>query len=105
MLRHGLEEISAAAPEPGEDEALDTQAKRLADADALRAAADEARMALIGDVAGDLGGGEVPQDATAALAMGRRGIEWLATLDGYESTAITEDAEAFRSNGFPAIDT
>jgi thiamine biosynthesis lipoprotein len=41
--------------------------------------------------------------ATAALAMGRRGIDWLATLDGYESTAITEDAEAFRSGGFPAV--
>ncbi|HVD29235.1 MAG TPA: AAA family ATPase, partial [Mycobacteriales bacterium] len=74
VLRHGLEEISAAAPEPGEDEALDTQAKRLADADALRAAADEARMALIGDVAGDLGGGEVPQDATAALAIAERAL-------------------------------
>src|SRR5215218_1638557 len=74
VLRHGLEEISAAAPEPGEDEALDTQAKRLADADALRAAADEARMALVGDVTGDLGGGEVPQDATAALATAERAL-------------------------------
>jgi DNA repair protein RecN (Recombination protein N) len=55
VLRHGLEEIEAVGPEPGEDESLDTQAKRLADADALRAAADEARMALVGDVAGDLG--------------------------------------------------
>ena len=43
VLRHGLEEIEAVAPEPGEDDALDTQAKRLGDADALRAAADEAR--------------------------------------------------------------
>jgi DNA repair protein RecN (Recombination protein N) len=74
VLRHGLEEISAAAPEPGEDEALATQAKRLADADALRAAADEARMALVGDVTGDLGGGEVPQDATAALATAERAL-------------------------------
>jgi len=74
VLRHGLEEISAAAPEPGEDEALDTQAKRLADADALRAAADEARMALVGDLTGDFGGGEVPQDATAALATAERAL-------------------------------
>ena len=36
-------EIESHAPEPGEDDALDTQAKRLGDADALRAAADEAR--------------------------------------------------------------
>jgi DNA repair protein RecN (Recombination protein N) len=74
VLRHGLEEIEAVAPEPGEDEALDTQVKRLSDADALRAAADEARMALIGDVTGDLGGGEVPQDATAALAIAERAL-------------------------------
>ncbi|WP_346623495.1 DNA repair protein RecN [Blastococcus montanus] len=74
VLRHGLEEIAAVAPEPGEDESLDTQAKRLSDADALRAAADEARMALIGDVTGDLGGGELPQDATAALAIAERAL-------------------------------
>jgi DNA repair protein RecN (Recombination protein N) len=74
VLRHGLEEIEAVAPEPGEDDALDTQAKRLADADALRAAADEARAALVGDVTGDLGGGELPQDATAALAIAERAL-------------------------------
>ncbi|SOC49320.1 DNA replication and repair protein RecN [Blastococcus aggregatus] len=74
VLRHGLEEIEAVAPEPGEDEALATQVKRLSDADALRAAADEARMALVGDVTGDLGGGEVPQDATAALAIAERAL-------------------------------
>jgi DNA repair protein RecN (Recombination protein N) len=74
VLRHGLEEIEAVAPEPGEDDALDTQAKRLADADALRAAADEARMALVGDVTGDLGGGELPQDATTALAIAERAL-------------------------------
>ncbi|MBW8766825.1 MAG: AAA family ATPase, partial [Geodermatophilales bacterium] len=74
VLRHGLEEIEAAAPESGEDEALDAQVKRLSDADALRAAADEARLALIGDVTGDLGGGEAPQDATAALATAERAL-------------------------------
>jgi DNA repair protein RecN (Recombination protein N) len=74
VLRHGLEEIDAVAPETGEDEALDTQARRLADADALRAAADEARLALVGDVVGDFGGGEAPQDATAALAVAERAL-------------------------------
>ncbi|MGY1616622.1 DNA repair protein RecN [Geodermatophilus sp. SYSU D00691] len=74
VLRHGLEEIAAVAPEPGEDEALDTQAKRLGDADALRAAADEARLALVGDVTGDFGGGEAPQDATAALSIAERAL-------------------------------
>jgi DNA repair protein RecN (Recombination protein N) len=74
ILRHGLAEIDAVAPEPGEDEALDTQAKRLADADALRAAAQDARLALVGDVSGDLAGGEVPQDASAALAGAERAL-------------------------------
>jgi DNA repair protein RecN (Recombination protein N) len=74
VLRHGLDEIAAVAPEPGEDETLDLQAKRLADADALRAAADEARLALVGDVTGDFGGDEAPQDATAALAVAERAL-------------------------------
>src|SRR4051794_25780113 len=74
VLRHGLAEIAAVGPEPGEDELLATQAKRLADADALRAAADEARLALVGDVTGDLGVTDVPQDATAALAIAERAL-------------------------------
>ncbi len=41
--------------------------------------------------------------ATAALAMGLPGLSWLATLRGYESAAVTEDARAFRSTGFPAV--
>ena len=74
VLRHGLEEIEAVAPEPGEDDALDTLAKRLGDADALRAAADEARVSLVGDVTGDLGGDDLPQDATAALSIAQRAL-------------------------------
>jgi DNA repair protein RecN (Recombination protein N) len=74
VLRHGLDEIAAVAPEPGEDEAIDTQVRRLSDADALRAAADEARLSLVGDVTGDLGGEDAPQDATAALAIAERAL-------------------------------
>jgi DNA repair protein RecN (Recombination protein N) len=73
VLRHGLEEIEAVAPQPGEDDELDTQARRLSDADALRAAADEARTALVGDVTGDLGD-DLPQDASAALAIAERAL-------------------------------
>ncbi len=73
VLRHGLEEIEAAGPQPGEDDELDTQARRLSDADALRAAADEARTALVGDVTGDLGD-DLPQDASAALAIAERAL-------------------------------
>src|SRR5437016_7882451 len=39
--------------------------------------------------------------ATAALAMGRAGLDWLAALDGYESGVVTEDGEAYRSPGLP----
>ncbi|MGY1710341.1 DNA repair protein RecN [Geodermatophilus sp. SYSU D00758] len=74
VLRSGLAEIEAAAPQPGEDDELDAQARRLGDADALRAAADEARLALVGDVTGDLGGEGVPQDASAALAIAERAL-------------------------------
>ena len=73
VLRHGLEEIEAVAPQPGEDDELDTQARRLSDADALRAAADEARTVLVGDVTGDLGD-DLPQDASAALAIAERAL-------------------------------
>jgi DNA repair protein RecN (Recombination protein N) len=75
VLRHGLEEIAAVAPEPEEDESLDTLAKRLGDADALRTVADDARLALVGDVTGDLGGGgDFPQDASSALATAERAL-------------------------------
>lgn len=48
LLRHGLTEIEAVAPEPGEDRALVEQARRLAVADDLRTAAATARAALAG---------------------------------------------------------
>ncbi|MDT0277147.1 DNA repair protein RecN [Blastococcus goldschmidtiae] len=101
VLRHGLEEIEAAAPEPGEDEALATQVKRLSDADALREAADEARMALVGDVTGDLGGGEAPQDATAALSIAERALAAsddptlvLLAQDLADAVAVVSDVSA-----------
>jgi thiamine biosynthesis lipoprotein len=42
--------------------------------------------------------------ATAALAMGAHGIDWLGTLSGYESAVITNNGQAYRSDGFPVID-
>jgi len=39
--------------------------------------------------------------ATAALAMGLAGLDWLASLTGYESGAVTEDGRAYRSTGLP----
>lgn len=40
--------------------------------------------------------------ATAAVAMGARGLDWLAGLDEYEAAAVTLEGEAFQSRGFPA---
>lgn len=49
MLRHGLAEIDAAAPAPGEDGELAARVRRLSAADELRVAAREAHDALVGD--------------------------------------------------------
>jgi DNA repair protein RecN (Recombination protein N) len=53
LLRHGLAEIEAVAPEPGEDAALVDEARRLADVDQLREIATGAHLALSGAVDGD----------------------------------------------------
>lgn len=40
--------------------------------------------------------------ATAAVAMGAAGLDWLARLpEGYESAAVTDDGRFFRSEGLP----
>ncbi|GAA0518628.1 DNA repair protein RecN [Saccharopolyspora subtropica] len=62
LLRHGLAEIEAVAPEPGEDEALVDEARRLADVDQLRELAAGAQLALTGATDGD-------PDAPGALGL------------------------------------
>jgi len=39
--------------------------------------------------------------ATAALAMGLPGLDWLARISGHESAVVTEDGQCFRSEGLP----
>jgi thiamine biosynthesis lipoprotein len=39
--------------------------------------------------------------ASAAVAMGQAGIAWLAELTGYEVAVVTEDGQAFTSDGLP----
>jgi len=39
--------------------------------------------------------------ATAALAMGRTGLEWLAELVDYQSAAVTDDGQFYHSPGLP----
>jgi DNA repair protein RecN (Recombination protein N) len=62
LLRHGLTEIAAVDPQPGEDRELQDQARRLAAADDLREAAAAARTALAG-------GDAMEDGALGALAL------------------------------------
>ncbi len=73
VLRHGLAEIAAVNPRPGEDQELSALAIRLGDAEALRATAQQAHDALSGDPM--LAGAEVQSDALSALANASAGLE------------------------------
>ncbi len=53
LLRHGLSEIESVGPEPGEDNDLVAEARRLSDADQLREQAAVAQTALSGSADGD----------------------------------------------------
>ena len=70
LLRHGLDEIAAVQPQPGEGEALAAESSRLGHAEALREAAESAHAALRSDAdtAADI-------DALALLASARRALE------------------------------
>jgi len=65
VLRHGLTEIAAVDPQPGEDQELGVLADRLGDAEALGTAAQEAYQALSGDPLAENGGAQA--DAQSAL--------------------------------------
>ena len=68
-LSHGLAEIQAAAPEPGEDVALLAEDLRLSHADSLRLSAEEARQALSGS------GEDDSDNALLLLARARAGLD------------------------------
>ncbi|MEJ7773330.1 MAG: DNA repair protein RecN [Nocardioidaceae bacterium] len=70
LLRLGLAEIEAVRPQPGEDERVLAEESRLAHADALRRAADEAQQALSADEP-DL----TPRDALGLVAAARKSLE------------------------------
>ena len=70
LLRLGVAEVEAVAPQPGEQAALVAEIERLANADDLRAAAAAAQQALTGDEdAPDAG------DALSSLVAARRAVE------------------------------
>jgi DNA repair protein RecN (Recombination protein N) len=98
LLRHGLTEIGAVDPKPGEDVELVEQARRLAAADDLREVAQTAQAALVG--AEDGAGPDVPGalgligDARHRLAAA--GDAELTALDGRlgEALALLADVGA-----------
>jgi DNA repair protein RecN (Recombination protein N) len=78
LLRHGIGEIEAVAPEPGEDVELARLAERLEHADALRVAARLAHNALMGDPddpAGDA------SDVQTLLGLARRALSQVGGTD------------------------
>jgi DNA repair protein RecN (Recombination protein N) len=78
LLQHGLAEIAAAEPLPGEDVDLTAAASRLAHADALRIAAHEAHDALLGSADDPLGDAA---DVTSLLGGARRSLDQQAGAD------------------------
>ena len=76
LLRIGLAEIAAVSPVPGEESALELDVARLAHADALRAAAEGAHGALVGDPAAP-----VADDALALVARARHSLAAATGLD------------------------
>ena len=85
----GLAEVERVQPQPGEDVALRAEASRLAHAEELRFAAEQAHLALRGDPDG---AGRPPRPTSAALiAQARRALEQVAghdpALDGARGPA------------------
>ncbi len=77
-LRHGVTEIERAEPVEGEDIELVAEEERLANADALHAAATTAHEALAGDPAS---GSYDAADVTSLLAAARSALERAAQHD------------------------
>ncbi len=88
LLRLGLAEVEAAAPQPGEDDALRVAIRRLDAADELRAAASTASEALTGT--DDLEAG----DALGLLTAARRALEAAADADPELGALAARVAEA-----------
>jgi len=83
LLGHGLAEIAAVDPQPGEDAALMAEARRLADAEALRESAAIAQSAVSGAADGD-------PDQPAALGLIGEGRRRLQAVDDPDLHALGE---------------
>ena len=96
LLRHGLTEIEAVDPQPGEDRDLTQEARRLAAADDLREAGGTARAAIAGgdamDTVDDAGGnlGALALVGEARHRLGGSGDDALAALDSVLSDVLAQ---------------
>jgi DNA repair protein RecN (Recombination protein N) len=75
LLGQGLAEITAVDPQPGEDAALLAEARRLADAEALRETASIAQAALSGGVDGAADGDPDQPGAIGLVGQARRRLQ------------------------------
>ena len=87
LLRFGLAEINAVAPNPAEDVTLRAEIERLAHVDALRRAADEAHARVSG-------GDEPAADALNQIAAARRFLEEVRGRDEALDALAARLAEA-----------
>jgi DNA repair protein RecN (Recombination protein N) len=112
MLRRGLAEIEAVAPVAGEDATLFAEDEKLANADALNAAATMAHEALLGDpTAASVDGGS---DAVTLLGVAGRALEPVRAHDPVlagladrlaEATYLVSDVAAELASYTDALDS
>jgi DNA repair protein RecN (Recombination protein N) len=88
LLRFGLDEIAAVAPEAGEEEVLARESDRLSHAESLLAAAHEARTSLAAD------GEDDRRDVLGLLALARRALEGARAHDPLLGAASDQLAAA-----------
>jgi DNA repair protein RecN (Recombination protein N) len=89
LLRLGLAEVEAVAPQPGEGQELTEEIERLANADDLRTAAAQAQQALSGE---DVGADAA--NALQQLTIARRVLEAAAAHDPQLAALATRAQEA-----------
>lgn len=88
-LSFGIHEIDAVAPQPGEDEAIIADIRRLSELDALREAAHLARFALAGEL-----DEPTPESTSAADGVGRAQAALESTDDSALQALAVRLAEA-----------
>jgi DNA repair protein RecN (Recombination protein N) len=99
LLRLGLADVEAVAPQPGEDVELAELDERLAHADALRAAAEQAHAVLQSSTS-DLSGAS-GADAVTLIASARHALD---AVRGHDRTLATID-ERLAEIGYLVADT